>query len=115
MNDPYSRISQPLTDALLQLDRSISMAESNVAAAQQIGLPEASDLALRLPALTLRARQFLASVPDMGQPQTWGGERRPLDQAQAVIDHRQIAQPEEIHLQQADLLDVVFGELDRDP
>jgi hypothetical protein len=83
MNDPFSRYSQPLTDALLQLDRSISMAEANVAVAQQLGLPEAADLAMRLPYLTDRARRFLANVPDMNQPQRWGESRKLLEQARA--------------------------------
>jgi hypothetical protein len=83
MNDPFSRNSQPLTDALLQLDRAISMAEANVAAAQQAGLPDAADLAMRLPYLTQRARTFLANVPDMSQPQRWGEARRLLEQARA--------------------------------
>src|SRR5947209_679042 len=83
MNDPFARSSQSLTDALLNLDHTIGLAEANVAAAMQIGLPEAQMLAVRLPQLTLRARQFLASVPDMGQPQRWGEARRLLDQAAA--------------------------------
>lgn len=83
MNDPFSRTSQSLTDALLQLDRAISLAESNVAAARQVGLPEAADLEARLPTLTFRARQFLAQVPDMSQPQRWGEARRLLDQARS--------------------------------
>ena len=81
--DPFNTNSQPLTDALLQLDRAISLAESNVSAAQQVGLPEASDLAYRLPPLTMKAREFLATVPDMGQPQRWGEARRLLDQARS--------------------------------
>lgn len=83
MSDPFSRYSQSLTDALLQLDRAISVAESNVAVAQQIGLPDAADLAMRLPYLTQRAREFLARVPDMNQPQRWGESRRLLEQARA--------------------------------
>ncbi len=81
MNDPFAKSVQSLTDALLQLDHAISLAESNVAAALQIGLPEARDLASRLPALTLRAREFLASVPSAGQQTRWGETRRLLDQA----------------------------------
>jgi hypothetical protein len=59
MNDPFGRSAQALTDALLQLDHTISLAESNVGAALQLGLPEAPDMAARLPTLTLRAREFL--------------------------------------------------------
>ena len=81
--DPFNTNSQPLTDALLQLDRAISLAESNVVAAQQVGLPEAPDLAYRLPPLTMKAREFLANIPDMGQPQRWGEARRLLDQARS--------------------------------
>ncbi len=40
-------------------------------------------MAARLPALVLNARTFLASVPDMGQPQRWGEARRLLDQARS--------------------------------
>jgi len=83
MNDPFNRDAQPLTDALLQLDRAISVAEANVLAAQQVGLPEAPALAANLPNLTLRARQFLANVPDMTQPQRWGEARRLFDQARS--------------------------------
>jgi hypothetical protein len=83
MNDPINRGAQALTDAMLQIDRNIALAESNVAVAQQIGLPEAAGMAARLPALVLHARQFLASVPDMGQPQRWGEARRLLDQARS--------------------------------
>ena len=83
MNDPFAKSIQSLTDALLQLDQSISLAESNVAAAQQIGLPEAQELSSRLPALMLRAREFLASVPSTGQQSRWGENRRLLDQAQS--------------------------------
>lgn len=74
---------QSLTDALLQLDRAISLAEANVVAAREVGLPEAADLAQRLPLLTYRARSFLAQIPDMTQPQRWGEGRRLLDQARA--------------------------------
>jgi pSer/pThr/pTyr-binding forkhead associated (FHA) protein len=83
MSDPFSRASQSLTDALLQLDQVISLAESNVAAARQIGLPESAEMAARLPALTLRAREFLASIPVANQVQRWGENRRLLDQANA--------------------------------
>ncbi|MGH2345609.1 MAG: FHA domain-containing protein [Chloroflexota bacterium] len=83
MNDPLNRGAQTLTDAMLQIDRNIALAESNVAVAQQVGLPEAAGMAARLPALVLHARQFLASVPDMGQPQRWGEARRLLDQARS--------------------------------
>ncbi len=83
MNDPFAKSVQSLTDALLQLDHAISLAESNVAAALQIGLPEAQDLAYRLPTLTLRAREFLAAVPGTGQQSRWGENRRLLDQAQS--------------------------------
>jgi len=83
MNDPFAKSAQSLTDALLLLDNTISLAESNVAAALQVGLPEAQDLAGRLPALTLRARQFLASIPTAGQQARWGENRRLLDQAQS--------------------------------
>src|SRR5271157_4398470 len=83
MSDPFSRNDQALTDALLQLDQAISTAEANVGAARQLGLPEAQDLAMRLPYLVDRARRFLAAVPDMGQPQRWGEARRLLDQARA--------------------------------
>ena len=44
-------------------------------------------MAARLPALVLNARQFLASVPDMGQPQRWGEARRLLDQARSYDTH----------------------------
>lgn len=83
MNDPFYRRQQTLTDSLLQIDRNIALAESNVAAAQQLGLPEAPTMAARLPALVLHARQFLAGVPDMGQPQRWGDARRLLEQARS--------------------------------
>ncbi|HXT34501.1 MAG TPA: FHA domain-containing protein [Chloroflexota bacterium] len=83
MNDPFTRGQQALTDALLQIDRNIALAESSVAAALQLGLPEAPTMAARLPALVLHARQFLATVPDMGQPQRWGEARRLLDQARS--------------------------------
>lgn len=83
MNDPFAKSVQSLTDALLQLDHTISLAESNVAAALQIGLPEARDLSLRLPALMLRAREFLASMPSTAQQSRWGENRRLLDQAQS--------------------------------
>jgi hypothetical protein len=83
MNDPFAKSAQSLTDALLLLDYTISLAESNVAAALQVGLPEAQDLAGRLPALTLRARQFLASIPSAGQQARWGETRRLLEQAQS--------------------------------
>ncbi len=83
MSDPFARASQSLTDALLQLDQVISLAESNVAAARQIGLPEAAEMAARLPPLTLRAREFLASIPVASQVQRWGENRRLLDQANA--------------------------------
>lgn len=83
MNDPFTRGQQALTDALLQIDRNIALAESSVAAALQLGLPEAPTMAARLPALVLHARQFLATVPDMGQPQRWGEGRRLLDQARS--------------------------------
>jgi pSer/pThr/pTyr-binding forkhead associated (FHA) protein len=83
MNDPFGKSGQALTDALLQLDNTISLAESNVAAALQLGLPEAADMASRLPALTLRAREFLASVPTAAQAPRWGENRRLLDQAAA--------------------------------
>ena len=83
MNDPFAKSAQSLTDALLLLDNTISLAESNVAAALQVGLPEAQDLAGRLPSLTLRARQFLASIPTAGQQARWGENRRLLDQAQS--------------------------------
>jgi hypothetical protein len=83
VNDPLNRNATTLTDALLQIDRNIALAESNVAVAQQVGLPEAATMAARLPALVLRAREFLAAVPDMGQPQRWGEARRLLDQARS--------------------------------
>ncbi len=83
MNDPFARSSQSLTDALLNLDHTISLAEANVTAALQVGLPEAQMLSIQLPQLTLRARQFRASVPDMSQPPRWGEARRLLDQAAA--------------------------------
>src|SRR5260370_11023275 len=69
MNDPFSRTNQTLTDALLNLDRTISLAESNVAAAKQLGLPEAGPLAARPPALVLQAPEVLARIPDGSQPQ----------------------------------------------
>src|SRR5712692_10603825 len=78
MSDPFARASQSLTDALLQLDQVISLAESNVVAARQIGLPESAEMAARLPALTLRAREFLASIPVANQAQRWGENRRLL-------------------------------------
>jgi hypothetical protein len=83
MNDQFARSSQSLVDALLNLDHTIGLAEANVAAAVQFGLPEAQMLAAQLPQLTFRARQFLASVPDMNQPQRWGEARRLMDQAAA--------------------------------
>ena len=46
-------------------------------------MPEAPDLAYRLPPLTMKAREFLANIPDMGQPQRWGEARRLLDQARS--------------------------------
>ncbi|MDB5077565.1 MAG: hypothetical protein JWO42_3744, partial [Chloroflexi bacterium] len=81
MSDPFGRAAQSLTDALLQLDQMISLAESNVVVARQVGLPEAADLAARLPGLTQRAREFLASVPIATQSQRWGENRRLLEQA----------------------------------
>jgi tetratricopeptide (TPR) repeat protein len=83
MSDPFSRIDPALTDALLQLDQAISIAEANVATARQLGLPEAQDLGMRLPYLVDRARRFLAGMPDMSQPQRWGESRRLLEQARA--------------------------------
>src|SRR5260370_32915175 len=83
MNDPFSRTNQTLTDALLNLDRTISLAESNVAAAKQLGLPEAGPLAARLPDLVLQAREFLARIPDGSQPQRWIDARRLLDKARS--------------------------------
>ena len=81
MSDPFSRNNQALTDALLHIDQSISAAEANIAVALQLQLPEAQDLAMRLPKLIEVARSFLANVPDMGQPQRWGEGRRLLEQA----------------------------------
>jgi hypothetical protein len=83
LSDPFARASQALTDALLQLDQAITLAEGNVAAAKQLGLPEAADLGARLPAIILRAREFLASVPTISQAPRWGEQRRLLDQAAA--------------------------------